>query len=86
MGYIKLICGKLYDGIYDRLQENKEILIKDKYIEKVGEKLETPEGCKVVDLSHLTVTPGMIDAHVHAIFFDWRENCAVNSFAALAKL
>ena len=31
MGYTKIICGKLYDGIHDELQENKEILIKDKY-------------------------------------------------------
>lgn len=73
MGYKKLICGKLYDGIHDTLQEKQEILIKDQYIEAVGENLHTPEGCKIVDLSGLTVTPGMIDAHVHASFFDWRE-------------
>lgn len=73
MGYKKLICGKLYDGIHDTLQEKQEILIKDQYIEAVGENLRTPEGCKIVDLSGLTVTPGMIDAHVHASFFDWRE-------------
>ena len=62
MAYTKIICGKLYDGIHDELQENREILIKDKYIVEVGEKVETPEECKVVDLSNLTVTPGMIDA------------------------
>lgn len=73
MSYIKLICGKLYDGIHDELKENQEILIKDKYITEVGQDLETPEDCKIIDLSHLTVTPGMIDAHVHASFFDWRE-------------
>lgn len=73
MSYTKIICGKLYDGICDTLQENREILIKDQYIVEVGEHVATPENCKVVDLSHLTVTPGMIDAHVHASFFDWRE-------------
>ena len=73
MSYIKIICGKLYDGIRDELQLNKEILINGKYIEAVGENLETPENCKIIDLSHLTVTPGMIDAHVHASYFDWRE-------------
>jgi len=73
MAYKKIICGKLYDGIQDKLQENKEILIKDNRIEEVAEKVSEPEGCEVIDLSHLTVTPGMIDAHVHASFFDWRE-------------
>ncbi len=73
MSYIKIICGKLYDGIHDVLQEKREILIKDKMIVEVGVELEAPEGCQVFDLSHLTVTPGMIDAHVHASFFDWRE-------------
>ncbi len=73
MSYTKIICGKLYDGTCDTLQENREILVKDQYIVEVGERVATPENCKVVDLSHLTVTPGMIDAHVHASFFDWRE-------------
>ncbi len=73
MSYTKIICGKLYDGIHDELQTNREILIEDKCIIEVGEHVCTPENCKVVDLSHLTVTPGMIDAHVHASFFDWRE-------------
>ena len=45
MSYIKIICGKLYDGIRDELQLNKEILINGKYIEAVGENLETPENC-----------------------------------------
>lgn len=73
MSYTKIICGKLYDGIHDELQENKEILIQDKCIVEVGKKVSTPEECKVIDLSNFTVTPGMIDAHVHASFFDWRE-------------
>ena len=73
MSYTKIICGKLYDGIKDELQENMEILIQDKLIREVGSQVSTPEGCKVIDLSHLTVTPGMIDAHVHASYFDWRE-------------
>ncbi|MBQ9984032.1 MAG: amidohydrolase family protein [Lachnospiraceae bacterium] len=73
MSYTKIICGKLYDGIHDALQENQEILIKDEYIVEVGGRVDAPEECKVIDLSHLTVTPGMIDAHVHMSFFDWRE-------------
>jgi len=73
MNYTKIICGKLYDGVKDEIQSRKEILIKDKYIVEIGENVNTPDECKVIDLSKFTITPGMIDAHVHASFFDWRE-------------
>ena len=73
MSFKKIICGKLYDGIHDELQENREILIENDRILEVGSHVATPAGCEVIDLSALTVTPGMIDAHVHATFFDWRE-------------
>lgn len=73
MSYTKLICGKLYDGISDELKPNWELLIQDNKILETGPRTPSPEGCRVIDLSALTVTPGMIDAHVHASFFDWRE-------------
>ena len=73
MSYTKLICGKLYDGISDELKPNWELLIQDDIILETGSRTPSPEGCRVIDLSALTVTPGMIDAHVHASFFDWRE-------------
>ena len=34
MRYKKLLCGRLYDGIRDEMQENREILIEDKIIWK----------------------------------------------------
>lgn len=71
--HIKLICGKLYDGMQAKLQEKMEILICGKYIKEVGHNLPCPEGTEIIDLSHLTVTPGMIDAHVHPQFFSWRN-------------
>ena len=55
------------------LQENMEILIEGKYIREIGHNLACPEGTEIIDLSHLTVTPGMIDAHVHPQFFDWTK-------------
>lgn len=72
MQYIKIICGQLYDGIHDELQPKREILIGDGQILEVGGHTASPD-CRVIDLSNLTVTPGMIDAHVHASYFDWRE-------------
>jgi len=72
MSEYKLIkCGKLYDGIQDKLQENMEILINGNWIEKVGQQLEFPEGTEIIELPDCTVTPGMIDAHVHSQYIDW---------------
>jgi len=67
---ILIRCGKLYDGIHNELQENMEILVQGKYIAAVGKNLSRPADAEIVDLSDATVTPGMIDAHVHPDFMD----------------
>lgn len=68
-----LHCGKLFDGISDSLEENMEILIEGNRITAVGRQLEYPENAEIIDLKHLTVTPGMIDAHVHGNLMRWQE-------------
>jgi imidazolonepropionase-like amidohydrolase len=70
---IKIKCGKLYDGLKAKLQENMEILIQGEKIVAVGRNLSCPEGTEIIDLTNATVTPGMIDAHVHPQFFDWHD-------------
>ncbi len=73
MKYLLIRCGKLYDGIHAELFENREILIEGSTIRTVGEHLAFPEGTEIIDLSALTVTPGMIDAHVHPEFFRYQD-------------
>lgn len=71
--YKKIQCGKMYDGLKPELQENMEILVEGKFIREVGHNLPCPEGTEIIDLSRLTVTPGLIDAHLHPEFFHWKD-------------
>lgn len=68
-----IICGKLYDGLENEWKENQKILVKGKYIEAVGVDIPKPENAEVIDLSDASVTPGMIDAHMHMDYFDWHS-------------
>lgn len=70
-------CGKLFDGINLELQENVNILVEGEMIEDMGRYLPCPEDAEVIDLSHLTVTPGLIDAHSHL------EHATINAFPDL---
>lgn len=83
-------CGKLFDGIKDELQENMEILVNDKKIEMVGRNLPCDENTEMIDLSNLTVTPGMIDAHIHGNLMKWQEMDTIlyqsESYSTLAYL
>lgn len=65
-----LLCGKLFDGVQESLQPRMEVLICGDRIEAIGRNLPRGEDCEIIDLSDATVTPGMIDAHVHADAFD----------------
>ena len=66
-----IICGKLYNGIDAEFKENYKILVNNDKIEAIGPDIPQPESAKVIDLSDATVTPGMIDAHMHMDFLDW---------------
>src|SRR5258708_37577971 len=63
---IAVRAGRLFDGT-EKLATNQVILIKGNRIAKVGpvEQVQVPADAEVVDLSHATVLPGLIDAHTH---------------------
>src|SRR5438270_7189635 len=64
--WIAVRAGRLFDGT-EKLVLNQVILIKGNRIAKVGpaEQIQIPAEAEVVDLSHATVLPGLIDAHTH---------------------
>jgi len=64
--WIAVRAGRLFDGT-EKFAPNQVILIKGARIVKVGpaERVQVPGDAEVVDLTHATVLPGLIDAHTH---------------------
>ena len=64
---IVIRAGTLIDGKSDTPRSNQMIVIRDNRIESVGDAASAniPAGATVVDLSHDTVLPGLIDSHTH---------------------
>jgi imidazolonepropionase-like amidohydrolase len=58
-------CGRLFDGKTLALQDNVIVLIEGNKIRAVGKSVAIPAEAKVIDLSHATVMPGLIDCHTH---------------------
>jgi len=75
-------AGRLVDPQAGSVLNDQVILIRDNKVEAVGKGLAIPPDAKVIDLSQMTVLPGLIDCHTHlADVFD--ENG--DPFALLKK-
>jgi imidazolonepropionase-like amidohydrolase len=58
-------AGRLIDPETGTAATNQVILIEGEKITAVGPNLAIPAGATVIDLSKLTVLPGLVDAHTH---------------------
>jgi imidazolonepropionase-like amidohydrolase len=58
-------AGRLVDPDAGTVLSDQVILIRDHKIAEVGKGLAIPPGAKVIDLSAMTVLPGLIDCHTH---------------------
>ncbi|MGH7489376.1 MAG: amidohydrolase family protein, partial [bacterium] len=63
--HVAVRAGRLLDGSEAAPIRNAVILIDGDRITAVGAGLAIPSGYEVVDLSHSTVLPGLIDCHTH---------------------
>jgi len=64
---VAIRCSRLIDGKSATARTNTVILIEGERIREVGSGLVIPAGGQVIDLSHSTVLPGLIDNHTHIL-------------------
>jgi imidazolonepropionase-like amidohydrolase len=63
---VKVIrAGRLVDPETGTITTNQIILVEGERIRAVGANVNVPAGAEVIDLSALTVLPGLVDSHTH---------------------
>ena len=64
---IAIKAGRFFDAESGKFLDAQVILVEGNRIKAVGANLAVPAGAQVIDLSKLTVLPGLLDMHTHLV-------------------
>jgi imidazolonepropionase-like amidohydrolase len=62
---VAIRAGRLVDPETGTVAPNQIILVQGERISAIGPNVTIPAGAQVIDLSKLTILPGLVDAHTH---------------------
>src|SRR5579859_7945814 len=62
---IAIRAGRLVNPETGTAATNQIILVDGERIREVGANVTIPQGTEIIDLSRLTVLPGLVDTHTH---------------------